>query len=246
MQLVVLLLVRRHEHTLADDVVLSPVEHEDRGAGRDVGEALVDDQCTRILGQAEARRRSRCRASGTSSSARCARPASEVAMKALTVSTSSCSNGSRSSVPSVPARWNQWTCGPVGASAAGVLHHRDQLGAVAPDVPVELAGLLGIVTGGARPEVGDDAQAERLHHGDDAFGEVLVGGIVGVGQQRDLDVGAVEGAGGKLTMPLPSVSIEADAWRAAPWPPRGRTDSRPSSPCRRRTCRRRGRPDRSR
>src|ERR1700712_2377667 len=42
MQLVGRLLVGRHEHPLADDVVLSPVEHEDRGSRRDIGETLVD------------------------------------------------------------------------------------------------------------------------------------------------------------------------------------------------------------
>src|SRR5579872_1417211 len=40
MQLVVLLLVLRHENPLAEDVVLRPVEHEDRGTHRDVREAL--------------------------------------------------------------------------------------------------------------------------------------------------------------------------------------------------------------
>src|ERR1700730_11070941 len=51
MQFVVLLLVLRYVDTLAEDVVLRPVEHEDRGARRDIGEALVDDQSTRVLGE---------------------------------------------------------------------------------------------------------------------------------------------------------------------------------------------------
>src|SRR6516164_7779191 len=51
MQLVVLLLVLRHIDALAEDVVFRPIEHEDRGAHRDVGEAFVDDQRTRVLGE---------------------------------------------------------------------------------------------------------------------------------------------------------------------------------------------------
>src|SRR5690606_5210632 len=51
-QLEALLLILGHIDALADDVVLCPVEHEDRSTFRDVGEALVDDQCARILGQA--------------------------------------------------------------------------------------------------------------------------------------------------------------------------------------------------
>src|SRR6185437_7185044 len=52
-QLVILLLVLGHINALADDVVLGPVEHEDRGARRDIGEALVDDQGTWVLRQAD-------------------------------------------------------------------------------------------------------------------------------------------------------------------------------------------------
>src|ERR1700681_2176627 len=51
MQFIVLLLVLRHIHALTEDVVFRPVEHEDRGARRDIGEALVDDQSTRVLGE---------------------------------------------------------------------------------------------------------------------------------------------------------------------------------------------------
>jgi hypothetical protein len=52
-QLEALLLVCSHVDALADDVVFSPVEHEDRRTRRDIGEALVDDERTRILGETD-------------------------------------------------------------------------------------------------------------------------------------------------------------------------------------------------
>ncbi len=57
-------------------------------------------------------------------------------------------------------------------------------------MPIELPCLLHVVTRRTRLEVGDDAQPQGLHHGDDALGEVGVGAIVRVGQQRDFDVAA--------------------------------------------------------
>ena len=46
--------------------------------------------------------------------------------------------------------------------------------------------------------VGDHTNAERFHHGDDAFGKVLVGLVVGIGEDGDLNVGAACGASGEV------------------------------------------------
>ena len=60
-------------------------------------------------------------------------------------------------------------------------------------MPVEVARLLHVVTSGTGLEVGDDAQPQRFHHGDHAFGQVGVSRIVGVGEESDLHVSATVG-----------------------------------------------------
>ena len=62
-------------------------------------------------------------------------------------------------------------------------------------MPVELAGLSRGVTVVAGEDVRDDPQCRPVRHGDHAFGEVLVGGVVGVAKQHDLHVLAAGLAG---------------------------------------------------
>ena len=70
----------------------------------------------------------------------------------------------------------------------GVLHNRDQFRAVADDDPVELASVTGVIEVLADQSVQRHLHADGAHHGDHTLGKVLVGGIVRLGQKRDVQI----------------------------------------------------------
>ena len=99
-------------------------------------------------------------------------------------------------------------CGPVGASCAVFCTTEISSGAVAQTIQSNLP----LFCAASRCVAADECSAmtrmpSRLHHRDDAFGEVLVGLVVGVDEQGDLDILPPAVSAGKLTKPSPSVSF---------------------------------------
>ena len=162
------LLVGGDEDPLADDRVFRPVEHEDRRAGRNVREALVDDQRTRIFRQAD--RIEICRRDllvllhqfsplvVVATGDEFVDDIHEFLLEGHQI------DRPVRSRPVMPAR--TWT----GRSKLGrILHDRSQFLVVAADQPVEAAGILRCVTLRAIDGVEHHLEAKFFHLADQAF-----------------------------------------------------------------------------
>ena len=186
-----------HEDAFADDRVLGPVEHEDRGADGNVGKALVDDQRAGIFGQPD---RIDVGRGDLLVLLHQLRPLGVVAAGNELVDGVDELLLERHQVELSALRRAMVVAGARAGSGKlrRVLHDRGTLGLVAHDHPVVAAGVAGRVELLAVQRVEDDADAELFHLADDAFGEALVGGVVGIGKQHDLEVLAALLVGGEV------------------------------------------------